>query len=59
MDVEYKDIVYVWEDCSICFVCPKCKNHLIADSQNGYENCECGFKYALSVKLVFCSAEPF
>lgn len=59
MGDEYKDIVYKWEDCSICFICPKCNRQNIADSQNGFEKCECGLRFALSAKLVFCSAEPF
>lgn len=53
MGDEYDDIDYVWEDCSICFNCPKCGFQLIADSQNGPEECDCGLKYALHAKLVF------
>ena len=36
-----------WEDCTIGFYCPNCNNELVADSQNGAEQCECGLVYSL------------
>jgi len=48
---EHNGIKYLWEDCTIGFICPNCKEELIVDSQDGEEECDCGFKYSLSVNL--------
>ena len=47
----YEGINYLWEDCTVGFLCPKCGSRLSVDSQNGTEECECGIKYSLSWKL--------
>ena len=45
-------IKYNWEDCTIGFECPNCKQNLSADSQDEEQECpQCGLKYSLSVKL--------
>lgn len=50
-------IYYDWEDCTIGFTCPECGAELIADSQNGTEECECGLKYSLSSRI-FINGKP-
>ena len=43
---------YEWEDCTIGFKCPFCKEILVADSQNEEQVCDCGrIRYSLSAKL--------
>jgi len=48
---EYGGITYLWEDCTVGFLCPTCEAELVADSQDGECICECGFKYHLSSNL--------
>ena len=43
---------YVWEDCTIGFKCPRCGELLVADSQDGEKECDCGVKYRLDYQLV-------
>lgn len=50
-------IKYHWEDCSISFYCPQCGRKNIADSQNGWEKCDCGLMYVLSAKIIFKQQE--
>jgi len=52
---EYKveNISYQWEDCSVGFNCPKCRNVLVADSQDGWKRCDCGIEYCLAADLGF------
>ena len=45
------DITILWEDCSICFICPNCGIELLADTQLGADECECGVKYSLATSL--------
>ena len=45
------EIEYQWEDCTIGFICPNCGDELVADSQNGEDECDCGLKYCLTASL--------
>lgn len=36
-----------WEDCTIGFYCPNCNAELVADSQDGPNECDCGLTYSL------------
>ena len=50
---EYDGIKYLWEDCTVGFICPICGAELVGNSQDGKSKCECGFKYMLSAKLIW------
>jgi DNA-directed RNA polymerase subunit M/transcription elongation factor TFIIS len=55
-DIKMK-VVYEWEDCTMGFDCPNCGAELIADSQDGTMECECGLEYMLSTTL-YLNGEP-
>ena len=48
---QWEGIKYQWEDCTIGFICPNCGEELVADSQNGEDECDCGLKYCLTASL--------
>jgi hypothetical protein len=45
------EIKYFYDDCSVGFYCPKCGTQLIADSQDGWKECDCGLKFRLNADL--------
>jgi DNA-directed RNA polymerase subunit RPC12/RpoP len=49
--MEKINIDYIWEDCSIGFICPHCGADLSVDSQNEPAECDCGLRYSLTTKL--------
>jgi hypothetical protein len=49
----YEKLEYVWDDCSCMIKCPECGRDLVVDSQNGWENCDCGLEYRLSTTIEF------
>jgi hypothetical protein len=51
--VACKTPIYEWEDCLVSFKCPRCLASNIADTQNGWEKCECGLMYSLQTKFYF------
>jgi hypothetical protein len=52
-EIVYETLTYIWDDCSAMVKCPECGVDLVVDSQNGWEECECGLEYCLSSKVMF------
>ena len=51
-------IEYDWEDCTLGFDCPECGEHLVCDTQDGEEVCDCGLKYQLCSYLLINGIKP-